>query len=303
MSQPSPLEIVGGPRNGGEGTGWTLLRYGWPALVLALSIAAGTLLEPPGPDGFVDLSVYGLSAEALTQGRWWTLVSHVFLPVPVFPAILLGAALLIAGLTPTATANPGLLGGWRTPAVFMASAGFGALAVLSIDPARTLSGPWSGALGLLAYHLAARRSRSTETEEAPVADTDETRRSEAEILALNWLNAWLQALVNLPLLDLYPSPLPGDSGARAVTAAVIIMGGAGLVYAGTILGGMITRRILGVVHKGLIWIWVLALTAVAAGWLAENWLRVLELPWPGYAAGVFLGLTLGLIERRRLRAH
>jgi hypothetical protein len=303
VSQPSPLEIVGGPRNGGEGTGWTLLRYGWPALILALSIAAGTLLEPPGPDGFVDLSVYGLSAEALTQGRWWTLVSHVFLPVPVFPAILLGAALLIAGLTPTATANPGWLGGWRTPAVFMASAGFGALAVLSIDPARTLSGPWSGALGLLVYHLAARRSRSAEPEAAPAPDSDETRRSEAVGSALNWFNTWLQVLLLAPLFDLYPSPLPGDGSARFFIAAVVIVGGAVLVYAGTIFGGTVTSRILGAVRWGLMWIWVLALTAVAAGWLAENWLRVLELPWPGYAAGVFLGLTLGLIERRRLRVH
>jgi hypothetical protein len=302
VSQPSPLEIVGGPRNGGEGTGWTLLRFGWPALILALSIVAGTLLEPPGPDGLVDLSVYGLSAEALTEGRWWTLVSHVFLPVPVFPAILLGAALLIAGLTPTATANPGWLGGWRTPAVFMASAGFGALAVLSIDPARTLSGPMSGALGLLAYHLVARRSRSVEPEAAPAPDTDETRRSEAVGSALNWFNTWLQVLLLAPQLDLYPSPLPGDGAARFFIAAVVMVG-AVLVYAGTIFGGAVTSRILGAVRWGLMWVWVLALTAVAAGWLAENWLRVLELPWPGYVAGIFLGLTLGLFERRRLRAH
>lgn len=307
MSQPSPLEIVGGPRNGGEGTGWTRLRYGWPALILALGILAGTLLEPPGPDGLVDLSVYGLSAEALAQGRWWTLVSHAFLPVPVFPTILLGAAFLIVGLTATSTANPGWMGGWRMPAIFLASAGVGALVQLSVSPAAMLSGPWAGVAGLVAYQIISRRLAGlfTSAREARLASVSKVSQPRS---------AWAGDGSSLYLLigpiflafqvDFAPAELFGISGRLVVGGGMIVLGVAAfvglniggsprLVRIGAWLGNLV---LLAVIVLGL----ANALREVDVGSLSAT---VIALPWTCYLAGAAVGLIAGLIERRTVPAR
>lgn len=307
MSRPSPLEIVGGPRNGGEGIRWALLRYGWPALILALGIVAGTLLEPPGPDGLVDLSVYGLSAEALAQGRWWTLVSHAFLPVPVFPSILLGAAFLIVGLTATSTANPGWMGGWRMPAIFLASAGVGALVQLSMSPATMLSGPWAGVAGLVAYQIISGRlaglfASAREPQLASVSKASQPRSAwEGDASSLYLLIGPICLALQV---DFAPAELFSMSGRLVFGGGIVALGV--LAFVGLNIGGSPRLVRLGA------WLGNLMLLAVIVVGLAKT-LRdvdftslhatVIALPWAGYLAGAAAGLIAGLIERRTVSAR
>ncbi len=283
-----------------------MLRYGWPALILALGIVACTILEPPGPDGIVDQSVYGLSAEALAQGRWWTLVSHAFLPVPVGGVVWLGAAFVILALTPMATANRGWLGGWRTPAVFIAAAGVGAVAQLSMTASATVSGPWAGVAGLTVYLIASRRLARVfipphEPQSAAASDTSPARSEAKGETSIHLLTGSI-------CLALQMSFVPGEifSPTGRLVAGVVIAGLGVLAFVGLNTGGSPRLKRIGA-RLGELLLLAVFVTGVAISLRGTDFgslsSTVIALPWICYLAGATVGLIAGLVERRRASAR
>ncbi len=285
--------------------GWTILRHGWPALILALGIVAGTVIEPPGPDGVVDQSVYGLSAEALAQGRWWTLLSHAFLPVAAWPFIFLGSMLFLFGLTPTLTANPAWMGGWRTPAVFFAAAAAGAAAHFLFGTAAFYSEPWAAAGGLFFYHFWSGRFRSMFANGG--VDVAESRKESHErdfrIARNYWINACITLQAGYLLFDDFALlSVIGSFEALTLFWALALLGFLalhGLERHGGVVGLWIARIAghLAIAAALGVWLWQLAL------WVIDSQAMLLGLPWASYLAGAAVGLLAGLFERRRLRAH
>lgn len=281
-----------------------MLRHGWSALILALGIVAGTVLEPPGPDGIVDQSVFGLSAEALAQGHWWTLLSHAFLPVPVGGVVWLGAAFVILALTPMATANPGWLGGWRTPAIFIAAAGVGGAAHLLWRTSELHSGPWTAAAGLLLYYFFSGRSGlvfGRGTDATGVAD--DLAKREFDKAVLDWAEASVLLALAGILFQQWPLlPALGIVEAILLSLTFYVIGLVALHALGR-LGGVVGRRIAGIMGRAAIvaalgaWLWQLGL------WVIGNQAMLSGLPWASYLAGATVGLIAGLVERRTARAR
>lgn len=282
-----------------------MLGYGWPTLILALGIVAGTVLEPPGPDGVVDQSVYGLSAEAVAQGRWWTLISHAFLPVAAWPFIFLGSMLFFFGLTTTLTANPAWMGGWRTPAIFFAAAGAGVAAHFLFGTAEFYSEPWAAAVGLFFYYFWSGRFRSMFAKGG--VDVAESRRERHErefrTARTYWINANLSLQAGYILFSDWPLlSIIASYEALALVGAFSLLGFFalhGLERHGGVVGLWIARiagRVAIVAALG-VWLWQLGL------WVIDSQAMLLGLPWASYLAGAAVGLLAGLFERRRLRAH
>lgn len=299
MSQPSPLEAIttGKTRSTGEGTGWTLLRYGWPALLLFAAFAAGFYAMVAGAS-----EALSLSREALANGRWWTLLSHIFVNAGMGGGILI-FALFAAGLTATATPNPGWMGGWRMPAVFIGAGLAGALAQLLADPAVTLVGPWPAALGLAGYYLASQRWASLFAGPLPKHSAEEEAQAEAGSQAMSWVNGWLFLLLLGPMAAWIPSFLPGEGATRIAIGVAIIAGGGAVIYAIVRLGGQPGRKIARLAVLAMSALGLLAGVYVFGGKLLEHLDAVLTLPWASYAAGLIGGVAAGLLERRATRSH
>lgn len=302
MSESSSLKSFasGGPRPGGEGTGWDLLGYGWPAFLLLAGFAWGFAVtvgasQAPGE------SPYLLSREALSTGRWWTLVSHVFVHGGMGGAILT-AALSLAGLTPTATANPGWMGGWRTPAVFLAAAWAGALAELFFAPTAILSGAWPAVLGLAAYYILSGRLASVIASDETKGSAGEKARGDGASVALNWANDWFLILGLGPSLGWFPSILPGEGLVAFAQGAAVVVGGAVAVYVLVKLGGDRGWRIASLAVQATSILLLLAVAPTFGRWLLGNSSEVMSLPWPSYVVGLAVGMTAALLERLRPRA-
>lgn len=305
MSQPSPLKdfAVGGPRPG-EGTGWTLLRHGWPALLLFAAFAWGFYVETVGGDGARPESLYALSGGAFADGRWWTLLTHPFVDLGMAGGILI-CAVLVAALTVTATPDPGWMGGWRTLAMFFAAAWAGALAQLSLAPAAPVSGPWIAVLGLAAYYVVSRRWASTLGVPRATSGSDDDGKTWAGAQAMSWLYIWLLLLVFAPQWGWLPPILSGQGAMIIMIASALVVGGAIAIYAIVSLGGQVGRKL---ARFAILATAVLGLLAIAYGVghdLLEHRKVLLALPWAGYAVGPVAGLAAGIaagqLERRGTR--
>ncbi len=250
----------------------------------------------------MDLSFYGLSTEALAQGRWWTLVSHAFLPVPVTVVIWVGVAFFILGLTPTMASNPGWLGGWRPLAAFVVATIAGALAQLSLTPSATVSGPWAGLAGLAVYLIFAKVFVPLhEPQSLPSHDmlpVQSQATGEASIYLLTG-PICLAILVSL-LTDEFVSL----AGRLVVGGAIVALGV--LAFVCLNLGGSPRLERIGARLGQLLLLMVLvvgvavALRDVDFGAMAA---AVVALPWTGYLAGAAVGLIAGLVERRTAAAR
>lgn len=279
-----------------EGTGWTLLRYGWPALLIFLGLAWGMIFLSVGAEAGGDAAAYGLSSEALAQGRWIVVLGHVFLPSSLMMGTVLCLATFIAGATAPALRDPDWMGGWRLPAVFAAAVA--AADCVHLLTARTplLLGPWPAILAVIVWlTLAGRHPR-----------TDRTNAAAAEPASVE---AGLQSAleISIGLVFLMSELRDVDHGWRIETpgwlSAVVIPAGGLLAYGATRLGGKIGRRLCRIVFVAL---WL----AVIVGWIVRSGPLVREieasaltLPWATWMAALAVGLAAGLTEAWSTRAR
>lgn len=216
-------------------TGWTVLRHGWPCLLLLAGFIWAQVVQPLGsPEAG---AVFALSPAALAEGRWWTVLTHMF--SSGLSGFFLSIATFLAGCTAVTARDPDWMGGWRTPAVFVACGLVGALVHLMSAGGAPLLSSWPAVVGLLAFWLASRRWPSWESR-----SSRRPEKAEPETwLERGWNGGWwglipLLYLLSSPHQVQHPLPLTFATG-----LAVALIGGA-VILGLTALGG-IARRIAG----------------------------------------------------------
>lgn len=272
-----------------EGTGWTLLRYGWPALLIFLGLAWGMIILSVGAEAGGDPAAYALSSEALAQGRWIVVLGHVFLPSSLMVGTVLCLVTFIGGMTAPALRDRDWMGGWRLPAVFAGAVA--AADCVHLLTARTplMLGPWPAILAVIVWlTLAGRRPR-----------TDRTNAAAADPASVEaGLQSALQ--ISIGLVFLMSELRDVGPGWRIETPgwliAVVIPGGGLLAYGATRFGGKFGRRLCLLVFVAL---WL----AVIAGWIVQSGPLVREiqagarvLPWATWMAALAVGVAAGLAE-------
>ncbi len=260
-------------------TGWTLLRCGWPALLLAFLIGGGLALASSLPG---DQNPYALSLAALAEGRWWTPATHIFV-VEGMGAMALAAIAFVTGLFAVGAGNPDWMGGWRTPAVFLACGLMAGAVYLLSGGEGVLAGGWPAGLGLGAYWLAAGRWPRRPDE----VSNPETAVRHGLNLALRWLFLFMIFGSQISTGNL---TLPFAVGPWPFLAA--LGGGAAILFALGAWGGRRGDQLAGALV-------LIAWAAAAALWLESligNEPLLLGLA-PALFAGVALGGVFGLAER------
>lgn len=296
MSKPSPLERVSGDRLRpiGEGTGWTLLRYGWPALLIFAGAAWGMVVQPISE---IDPAPYGLTREALEHGRWDVVVNHVFVTPDFMSALLLGFPLFAAGVTAPALQNPDWMGGWRFLAVFLSAAAVGAVVHLLTGLPTPLQGAWPALLAVAAWVILARRMPKVHP-----AGTEAAAPSRGETAANDGLNIGMLLLFLIIELRDDGHPFVWRLGLPIWSGFAIAAGGALLAYLISRFGGRIGQRILlPVLGSLLLALAVLVVTRLAPRFDALVG-KALTLPWAAWIGAITVGVAAGLLERKANRA-
>ncbi len=294
MSNPSELETIGGPPAAGEGTGWTLLRHGWPALLIFTALAWGYLVQPVGLDGEIEQTLHGLSREALAEGRWSVLVSHVFVSPGIMGGIVAGFVTFGAVLTTPMLRNPDWMGGWRLLAVFAISAAAAGAAHLLSGAPTPLLGPWPALAAVALWTaIAGRGPRIREPDEQPAH-----RRSDFEE-AFNLVLPFLFLLIigSNEIRETAALLLPGFK--LPLWTAAVALAGVGVVgFFASRFGGEIGRRVVAGM-LGLLWLGlVISLAARYAPQASAIVAAATGLPWASWAAALAVGVAAGLQERR-----
>lgn len=290
MPDQSPIEHLTRPAF--EGTGWTLLRHGWPALLIFAGLVGGLFVLPFGSDSGVDPAAFSLSREAIGDGRWHVLVSHAFIPVNLMSGTLLAYFVFLAGVTAPAVSNPSWMGGWRLPAVFLAAIAASAAVHLIMDLATPLRGPWPAVLAVTAWLKLARRRPimySEDTEPGAVSPT-KSAVGDGAIVGLI-LMILLGALQNNQLLPGWRLDLP------AWMSLASVVGGGLLGFLAARFGGRIGQRAVRIAHV-TVWLLLVAVLGVMmapkAGALG---MLLAAQPWPAWIAAVAVGCVAGVVER------
>lgn len=295
-SEQSERIVAGHQAVASEGTGWTLLRFGWPALLIGLGLGWGMVVLSVSAEEGIAPVAHALSAEALAQGRWIVVFSHVFLPPDLMVGMVLCAVAFIAGLTTPALRDPDWMGGWRLLAVF-------ALAVVAVDivhflvaPTPMLQGPWPAMLAVIVWLILAGR-----LPKAPRRGVGEAEPSPNEVA----LGSALQ--IAFALIFLMQALQQGYDGWRVDPspglAAAVSVGGGLLAYGASRFGGRIGRRLS---DAAFVVLW----SIVLGDWVVRMWPRLGELAagaqalrWETWIAALAVGAAAGLLERHAARAR
>lgn len=125
------------------------------ALIALLGIAYGVQVLLLSPDALASLA---LSRPALAEGRWWTLVSHIFLHANLIHLLMNAGAALAFGPAVARHFGPGLRAGGTFLLYFLVCGVLGGLGYVAVHPQGTdlvvgasgaISGLWGGAARLL----------------------------------------------------------------------------------------------------------------------------------------------------------
>lgn len=293
MSSPS-LET---PVDDRPGDAATLLRAGWPALLLfVISLVAmfWQFTRMVAGDASEGLDLAGLSRAALAEGRWWTPLSHIFVyPGPLGRTLATLVFGVIAGRA-LYRRDPDWLGGWRMLAVFLACGLAAGAAQILLHPQGVISGAWAGLLGLAVF--AARTSRfgqlfsdsASEHETARTASTGE-RHMGAAINAgafVVWLANSSQSLERLH--GAFPAFTPGPGGVALLCLAFFAA-----IY---LLCVFADHPVVRPFRWLIVTSWLLFFL-----WLGLPYILPWNLPWPALAASVAMGAVLPWLGKRRSR--
>lgn len=232
-------EIIRGKARSTAPNGLTMLRYGWPALLLCAGFVWAQVVQPLGsPEAG---AAFALSPDALAEGRWWTVLTHMF--ASGLGGFFLAILTFAAACTAVVTRDPDWMGGWRTPVMFVACGLVGALVHLLTAGGAPLLSSWPAVFGLVAYWLASRRLPAWEASggrvEKPEPETWLTRGFSS---LWAWAFPWTLYFIGPRLWDIQlPFVL------SPMTVIVVAVGGGVVLFGLTAMGG-IARRIAGLVQ-------------------------------------------------------
>lgn len=263
------------------------LGAGWPALLLAVGALAAFLwqisMEPEGARTY-GVAGFGLSRDALVDGRWWTLLTHVLIQDHFVGQVI---SVGIFGWWAWKAADGGETGpeplGWRFLAVFFICSFVGAAAHLAAAPGGlVLTGVWPGLLGLIAFRSGGARD-AVDAGEGPQPKGMSDARSRREVAA---------ALAAMPVAIVFLQA--GGEFLDWTFGPLLLLGLAG----GAIAFGVDAYgpRWLNFLLKGAVLVLlVLVVSDSASSW---SWDVAKDLPIMALAAGWMTGLALGMFGRR-----
>lgn len=292
MTKPTPLEAMSEGRVGfieDTPTPWTVMKHGWPAILLFAVILAGALVQAQWATAAdPEISWAALSSAALAEGRWWTVLSHMVIQKGFLPQTVSLFLLFLAAMTVVNVTDRDWMGGWRMPVVFLVCSLAGAGVHILSGSDDILFGVWPGLLGLMAFYLVSDRGaglRPAVRDDGRAKPTEDLARlKEALGLAVNV--AWFPLL-----LTISPAENSGPLFALGWQTTLLVAVASGvLVFVVELFGHRVLRRLLRICLSAVV---VVLGTALFLGLT-----QVQTLPWGALIGATVAGALTGSLDRQ-----